>query len=67
MRKSPRQFVNRARYRLESETALRDFTIASESGKEWKVHKLVLYMHSRVLYRMATSAEFVVRLSQTRS
>ncbi|KAK4498789.1 hypothetical protein PRZ48_009299 [Zasmidium cellare] len=48
---------------LQKETALRDFTIASQSGKEWKVHKLVLHMHSDVLYRMATSEDFIVSRS----
>ncbi|KAK4498787.1 hypothetical protein PRZ48_009297 [Zasmidium cellare] len=35
-----------------------DFTIASESGREWKVHKAVLLVHSNVLYEMSTSNDY---------
>ncbi|KAK4498783.1 hypothetical protein PRZ48_009293 [Zasmidium cellare] len=35
-----------------------DFTLVSDTGKEWKVHKMVLSFHSDVLYRMSISKDF---------
>ncbi|KAF2164119.1 hypothetical protein M409DRAFT_25465 [Zasmidium cellare ATCC 36951] len=45
--------------KLRHDHTLADFTIASSSGEEWRVHKLILRLHSDVLYRMSTSAEFI--------
>lgn len=49
-------------YRLHAEIAARDFTLVSETGTERKVHKIVLFMYSDVVYRMSTWEESIVRL-----
>lgn len=38
---------------------LSDFTFVT-GGKEWKVHKVVLFMHSDVLYNMASDENLTV-------
>ncbi|KAF2164125.1 hypothetical protein M409DRAFT_25471 [Zasmidium cellare ATCC 36951] len=53
------RIVETALAKLRSDKEIADFTIASSSGKEWKVHKFVLFMYSDVLYRMSTSKEFM--------
>lgn len=49
-------------HRLRTDGAHSDFTLVAGS-KEWKVHKIVLSMHSDVLYKMSISENFVVRLN----
>ncbi|KAF2164121.1 hypothetical protein M409DRAFT_25467 [Zasmidium cellare ATCC 36951] len=50
--------VEAALKRLRDNHELADFTLVAENGKEWRVHKLVLFMHSNVLYRMSTSQNY---------
>lgn len=45
--------------KLQGESNISDFIIQSSSGREWKVHKAVLFLHSDVLYRMSVSPNFV--------
>ncbi|KAK4498788.1 hypothetical protein PRZ48_009298 [Zasmidium cellare] len=54
----PRTLVEEFR-KLRYDHSISDFTIESDTGKQWKVHKLVLRLHSDVLYRMSTSPEFL--------
>ena len=45
-----------------AEGVLTDFVVAV-GEKEWKVHKAVLFMHSDVLYKMSTEAQFIVLIT----
>ncbi|KAK4498782.1 hypothetical protein PRZ48_009292 [Zasmidium cellare] len=51
--------VEPALMQLRKSGELSDFTIVSASGREWKVHKLVLFMYSDVLHRMSASTDFI--------
>lgn len=44
---------------MEDGNDLSDFTLVADGGKEWKVHKVVLFMHSDVLYTMSSSPTFI--------
>ncbi|KAK4628898.1 hypothetical protein CLAFUW4_07850 [Fulvia fulva] len=49
--------VKRGLEKLRTDDTLADFTLGS-GDKEWKVHKVVLFTHSDVLYTMSTSPRF---------
>ncbi|KAK4498779.1 hypothetical protein PRZ48_009289 [Zasmidium cellare] len=53
-------------FRIRDDESTTDFTLQASSGdRTYRIHKLVLLLHSQPLYRMATSPHFIECQNQT--